>query len=218
MDDVVGVVAAGGHATRMGIKAPKSMLTVNGKTLLEYTLLSLQKAGVKTIFVFTDRKDFVAEQRQLVMGFNSIHVIEDSGVSSTIELLYTAMSLSKKTKYLFCYGNSPRSSAIYRNMHSCEKALGAIRIIRSSRRDPIKSGNNYLEPPFFVNLNIYDFACYYSSWSELFYAYADDAFYTNYNIPPEFNTCDEWEKYSRYINTHLTGDHKPNTYEPLVRQ
>lgn len=210
MTKLIGIVAAGGYASRMGILEPKPMLTVEGKTLLEYTLISLQFAGVKNILVFSNRTDYFNQQRRIVQKFDGIQLVEDYGISSTIELLYMAREICTAKKYLFCYGNAPRTSNIYKEMSDCKKHLGAIILKESSRRDLIQNGDCFLEPPFFIDESKARSFRPYRLWSELYHDYKNNIYHSHVNAPPEFNDHIGWYKYRRYIYNYIIDDLGPN--------
>ena len=215
MDNPISIVAAGGYASRMGILEPKPMLTVEGKTLLEYTLISLQLAGVRNILVFSDRTDYFDQQIKIVQKFDNIRIVKDCGISSTIELLYMAREICKGKKYLFCYGNAPRTSDIYREMSGCTKALGAITIKESSRRDLIQNENRFLEPPFFIDESKVRLLRNYRLWSELFHDCENNIYHNHVIVPPEFNDHVGWYKYRRYIYKYIIDDFGPNKANAL---
>ncbi len=215
MTNLIGIVAAGGYAKRMGILEPKPMLAIEGKTLLEYTLVSLKDAGVKNIIVFSNRTDFINQQYKIVQNFSGIQLVEDNGISSTIELLYMAREIYKATNYLFCYGNAPRTSDIYREMSNCKKEVGAIIIKKSSRRDLIQKGDTFLEPPFFINESKINLFGHYRLWSELFKDCKNSTYHSYIDAPPEFNDHIEWYKYRRYVYSHIINDLGPNKTNTL---
>ena len=215
MTKLIGIVAAGGYASRMGILEPKPMVTVEGKTLLEYTLISLQLAGVKNILVFSNRTDYFNQQYKIVQKLKGIQIVEDYGVSSTIELLYMAREICTAKKYLFCYGNAPRTSDIYREMADCKKELGAIIIKESSRRDLIQNGDCFLEPPFFIDETKVRLFRHYRLWSELFHDCTNNIYHRHVNAPPEFNDHIGWYKYRHCIYNYIIDYLGPNKANAL---
>ena len=199
MARAVGIVAAGGYGTRMGISRPKSMLVVDGVTLLEYTLMALQVAGMEDILVFSNREDCFDSQRRIVQRYRGAEVFKDGGGASTIELLYLARDICAAERYLFCYGSAPRTSCTYRDILDCPRSLGALGLPHSSRRDLIPSGDRLLEPPFLVEDGSLGFSRYYKSWSELFWSHGDNIYQQYSDHPPEFNDRSGWQRYRSYL-------------------
>jgi len=209
MTNLLGIVAAGGYASRMDISTPKSMLTIEGITLLEYTLEGLQRAGVKSVVVFTNRTDYLEQQYKISHKYDGVQIVEDRGVSSTIEMLYMARKINRHGKYLFCYGHAPRTSIIYKCLANCEKDLGGIVVNTSLRSDLIKRGNGFLEPPFFVSENKIHSLDYCRLWSKLFHSCANNIYSIPVSSSPEFNDRIGWYHYSRYMLKHVAKH--PNT-------
>lgn len=209
MTNLLGIVAAGGYASRMGISEPKSMLTIEGITLLEYTLKGLQRAGVKSIIVFTDRNDYLEQQCNISHKYDGVQVVEDRGVSSTIEMLYMARKINRYRKYVFCYGHAPRTSIIYKCLVNCERDLGGLVVNTSLRSDLIKRGNGFLEPPFFVRENKINSLNYCRIWSNLFHSCANNIYSIPASSPPEFNDQIGWYYYKRYMLEYITEHPRP---------
>ena len=122
MTELTAIIAAGGFASRMGIYKPKPMLSVEGKTLLEYTLTSLNIVNVSNVLVFNNRDEFQKDYQDIVKKYNNVELVSCGELKSTIELLYITREISPSKKYLFCYGNAPRTQILCNNITNCNKS------------------------------------------------------------------------------------------------
>lgn len=204
-NDLLAIIAAGGHASRMKILPPKSMLAVNGTTLLEITLRSILGAGVREVLVFTNRKDWLRSQRDMVSKFPRTELILDEGVNSTIELLYLAREIRLSDAYLFCYGHAPPPSGVVSEICCEDKPLGGMTNFTSTRLDRIKLNNRYLEPPFYIKEELLNSSVQYSKWSRLFSHHQNKIHKVPLAGPPEFNYSNEWNYYRHYFG-NLIGE------------
>lgn len=218
MIELTAIVAAGGFASRMGIYQPKPMLSIEGKTLLEYTLNSLQLASVRKILVFNNREEFQLDYLSIIKKYDNVELVRCNELNSTVKLLYITREISPSMNYLFCYGNAPRTQMVCRDIIHGSNHLGAINLKQSSRKDLISNGNYFLEPPFFINESTIRPFPEVVLWSDLFFKFKKYTFHYYIDAPSEFNTQAEWHSYKRYIYDYLVETPIPNNSIDMTRQ
>lgn len=196
---VCGVVAAGGFATRMGWKMPKSMAVVRGRTLLAWNLLELHLAGVRRVLVFTNRPDWVPAQQAILAAFPGTELVEDKGVGSTLELVKAAITMDAE-RILFAYGHAPTHHRHLRKLLDTDTRVACTKVSFSSRRRPIPdSEGGFLEPPVWVDRVVsLNGTC--TGWNDLLTTVGVRA--VPLATPGEFNDQREFLEYSSCLSTY----------------
>ena len=129
-------VAAGGFAERLGGNRPKSLLTIDGTSLLELTVRGALNAGARRAYVLTNRLDFITETERAVYPLRDVIVVPDTGFSSTLQLA-CEMRIAASVRTLFLYGHAPRPVSLLSEITKLEGQVTACAFSRSSRRRPM---------------------------------------------------------------------------------
>lgn len=197
------LVSAGGYATRFGSNTAKSLIYVNGVSLLERTLQSVIAGTLSPrIFVLTNRPEHTESYREICDRYDECFLSFDPGYSSTIRLVVENLPILAD-RFCFLYGHAPPSSDHISKIWELNAEVVGSAYPKSSRKDPIFSQSKYLEPPFLISKELF-ISDRIKSWSCLFSLYSRKATILETFFEPEFNNREEFQRYiersSEYIS------------------
>lgn len=200
------VVVAGGRAKRLGSMLPKSLLQVNGKPLLRYTVDELLKAGAGPILVCFDRTECIDATRDSLMGLTDVSLFQDSGYPSTFQV-FASVSHMMAERCIFAYGHAPRHHAHLMNLLNDPCSVAVSTMSASSMRTVIKAADGrFIEPPYAVAREIF-LGRTELSWNEFFLA-RQQAGLSLHRVdgPSEFNTRNEFAQYAEYVAAQFRAE------------
>jgi CTP:molybdopterin cytidylyltransferase MocA len=190
-------IAAGGFAERLGGNGPKSLLTIDGTSMLELTVRGALSAGARKAYVLTNRLEFIAETERAVSSLRDVIVVPDMGFSSTLQLA-REMRITSSVRTLFLYGHAPRPISLLNEIAQQEGEVTAYAFSRSSRRRPIARGERLLEPPFLIETQLLDTR--EDQWCNFFTSLGSRVRVLDTDDEPEFNLPDEANLYLSYVS------------------
>jgi CTP:molybdopterin cytidylyltransferase MocA len=190
-------IAAGGFAERLGGNCPKSLLTIDGTSLLELTVRGALSAGARRTYVLTNRREFLAETERAVSSLPDVVVVMDVGYSSTLQLA-REMRVVSAARTLFLYGHAPRPLSLLSEVTNQECQVTACSFRKSSRRQPIVQGKRRLEPPFMIETQLLETR--HDQWCDFFASLGSAARLLDTDDEAEFNLPDEANLYFSYIS------------------
>lgn len=190
-------IAAGGYAERLGGDCPKSLLTIDGTSLLELTVRGALSTGARKAYVLTNRREFIAETERAVSSLRDVIVVSDMGYASTLQLA-REMRVISSVSTLFLYGHAPRPLSLLKEITSQKRQVTACAFPKSSRRQPIVRGKRRLEPPFLIETQLLETR--HDQWCDFFASLGSGARVLETDDEPEFNLPDEANLYLSYIS------------------
>ncbi|NYZ74849.1 NTP transferase domain-containing protein [Candidatus Micrarchaeota archaeon] len=188
------VVAAGGKGFRMGPLAAqygnKSLILIEGKPIIAFTVEALLKAGLKKIVVAVDGESNYDQMCRIFRGKRRVRVVQDKGTGETGGIPVNFDYLLEK-KFLFIYGNAPPLASHVKAMAQ-QSADAVVSLFPfSSSRTPIvaeldgtrvkriKSQRNvfgreaFVEPPYILSKDFVPFLAQHRHWFDALKAYAE---------------------------------------------
>lgn len=195
-------IAAGGFAERLGGGRPKSLIAIDGVSLLELTVRAALSAGARTTYVMTNRAEFVSETQAVVSSFRNVIVVPDKGYSNTLQLARATRSKTLANT-LFLYGHAPRPLSLLTALLEGKRRVNACAFPASSRRHPIASGDRRLEPPFLLEPGLLEAEA--EQWCDLFTSLGSGVGVIHTDDAPEFNIPEEADLYFSYIRSLGAG-------------
>ena len=198
MSRIVGVVAAGGFARRLGAAAPKSMLHVHGITLLEHCLMSLKGAGIDEVVVYNNRTDWRDEMETVVRRYTGVRLVADQGVASTFLLARDAAGTTRASRLCFVYGHAPRPTEHFDRLLAALFPVAATSVSSSSKARVLRHRTGFVEPPFVLGSEaVHTSTC--SSWESFLARHSRQTHIVRVEGPNEANGPAEMAAYSRYV-------------------
>lgn len=76
---VVAILLAGGSGSRFGTDRPKQFLEINGRTVLEYSILAFHECDLVDRIVIVTRQDFVDEVRRISIPYPKVTHVRPGG-------------------------------------------------------------------------------------------------------------------------------------------
>jgi CTP:molybdopterin cytidylyltransferase MocA len=164
---VTAIIAAGGKASRLGSRTPKSLLLMHGRPLIQYVVDELHVAGIRSIVVLAESAAVRRELTRELNGKSGVVVAASAEVGSTLEVCRVGASLSKSTRIYFAYGHTPvPASHILKVIEQQSRFVGTA-VRSSTRKDLIQLEQElFLEPPFVFDRAL--LAGTSSTWSQLY--------------------------------------------------
>ena len=190
-------IAAGGFAERLGGDRPKSLLTIDGTSMLELTVRAALSAGARKAYVLTNRLEFLSETEAAVSALRDVVIVPDAGFASTFQLA-REMRISSSSRTLFLYGHAPRPIRLLNKITQQDNPVAAYAFSRSSRRHPIPRGERRLEPPFLIETQLLNTP--EDRWDDFFSSLGLSVHVLDTDDEPEFNLPDEANLYLSYIS------------------
>jgi len=204
------VIVVSGRGERMELGYSKVLLRVNNITLLEHTIRQLESANVNRLFILCDTVMYKDKEcAKLVQQYPNITLYQRKKVKydSTFQILkeFIIANHSVSSKILFEYGHSPHPSQYYNYISKLEMNNGVIATLFSSstRKDTaIGRCGKYIEPPYVISSELINLSSA-GRWSEFFDENRKETVEIDLlDAPNEFNSHDEYEKYSEYVRNN----------------
>jgi len=191
------IIAAGGKGFRLGSLANtygnKSLVKIQGKTILEFTVEALLKAGVTEAIVSIDNEENYEKACKAFKGKRRVKVVQDQGTGNTAQLPL-AFDYLLKEKFWFIYGNTPPLVSHLKAMNAAFNKADAIvsYFPFSTSRYPLIAeldGNQaknlkysrdslskeaFVEPPFLLRNDILPFIQKHEEWYKILPAYCQE--------------------------------------------
>ena len=188
------LVAAGGKGFRLGLLAShygnKSLILIEGKPVISFTVEALLKAGVKNIVLSVDGEKNYVKLSSLFKGKRLVRVVQDNGTGESANLpVYFDYLLEKR--FFFIYGNAPPLASHLKAMERESDADAVVSLFPfSSAQWPIVAELDgprvksimqerkmfaheaFVEPPFLLHRDIVPFLSQYGTWFGALRAYA----------------------------------------------
>ena len=129
------IILAAGRGTRFGEltkKMPKSLIPVNGKPILEYTLSSLP-SSIEEVFIVIGhlghkiKKHFGDSYNGLKVNYIKVKKLNGTGGA-----LWQAKKFLKKNRFLVLYGDDIYSKRELTRLVKCSQAFGLAKVIPPS--------------------------------------------------------------------------------------
>jgi len=190
------LVAAGGKGFRLGPLAShygnKSLILVEGKPVIAFTVEALLKAGVKKIVLSVDDEKNYVQMNRIFRGKRRIRVIQDKGTGETADLLPHFDYLLEK-KFFFVYGNAPPLASHLKAMERAASDADAVvslfpfsssgmpivadlegsRVKEIVRERRVFAHQAFVEPPFLLPKDIVPFLAQHRTWFGALKAYVE---------------------------------------------
>lgn len=205
------VVAAGGRGSRHGGTCPKSLLrTSTGQSWLAITVRECLEGGGNRVLVAQNRLEWLDETNHVLdeAGLkNSCEVQCDAGYSSSVLLLGSFRRFLERD-VLFIYGHAPRHRSHLRKLRLAlaNYSVAFTGVRSSSREDPVRIGDVYLEPPVSIDIEQIDIRTL-RTWRQIWDAAGEKARVIPTSGPGEFNTRAESLEFESLVLPELsTGE------------
>lgn len=161
------VIIAGGKASRLGLQdIPKSMVTIEGRPIIEYQILLAKRYGIKNFFILSGRLSHVITEyfgNGEHLGVHITHLVEPFplGTAGSVKLVETII----QDRFLLFYGDIVMNFAIDRlltfdEIHSpCYGTLVVHPNDHPYDSDLIEIDKNYTVTAFFSKPHSKNFYC-----------------------------------------------------------
>lgn len=200
----VGVIAAGGFGTRLGLGPPKSLVRAEGLSLLEHSIEGFLACGFTSIRVYNNRREWDDTISGIINGLSVVTLVPDPGVVSTIELAKHAAHSCDCASICFGYGHAPRPAKHLRRLLSQgEEAVVATTVAWSSKRHLLQVSGKWIEPPYVLPAALLRGGC--PTWETLLGQAGTRIITVPVPGPPEPNWPVEMRAYVRYIQCPRSG-------------
>lgn len=195
------LIAAGGRGVRMGNCGPKSLIQIDGKPLLRYTLECLKEAGFKNLLVCIDDARLEPCYRTASSAIAGASLILGPPQPSTFPVA-RQHAQACHDNFVFAYGHAPRPPELFARMRCAPSSLCGCLVEDSSLREPVRIGSaQFLEPPFCLPKRLIEESTAVS-WMEFFEQHRGLIRSFPADGPPEFNHPEEFERYAAYLRGH----------------
>ncbi len=217
------LIAAGGKGTRLGALAKKygnkSMVPINGKPILLYTIQWLKDAGIQEVIVSVNYAEQYEVIRDLLAHEPGVRVIRNNFRQSSAQSIPTARHLLD-ARFLFVYGHAPVPVEHIRLMdtasHGHVVASAYPTTSQGAGRKPVainengyvvlnEEGSLFIEPPHILNTEFVRILAKTGSWKESFRRYKKHIFGVRANHPSEFHYPKDFERFKRIMMMKLKG-------------
>lgn len=200
LNTITAVIAAGGFATRFGGGAPKSLRTVAGKSLLEYTVAEVARVGIGSFIVFNNRPEFDVDLSIAVAPYGSFEIVNDRGVPNTFQLAKQAALAINSQYILFMYGHAPRPfSHLIKLIEMFHTPVVATSVSSTTQLSAVASPCGYLEPPHIIATSILRQTSYVD-WKSFLTDPSVDLTFVEADGPGEANLLPELISYANYLD------------------
>ena len=194
---VTGVIFAGNNGFSYDdVFMPKSLLEVNGRTLLEYTVENMSELKLPEIYVFCDDNEInEIKYHNILARYENAKLIVCDSYDSTLTVVQNFIGLFSEY-ILFLYGNSPNSAKYLDSLMTSEMTVSCYD--ESTKKNKIRVNGKFLEPPYFIKRSlIYDSPAI--TWLTFFTMNKDKIKFVKDDGPCEFNSKEEFMVYKNYI-------------------
>lgn len=218
-----GVIYAGSNRFSINDRfMPKSLLEVNSKTLLEYTLENMLKLDLSEIYVFCD--DCIDEYKKILEQYQNVKLLFCDSYNSTFNVVQNYIGLFNEY-IMFIYGNTPKSPRFLKalfnqdedlvttsylnarkesqiidnfedpSVYNAKKSQGII--LDETKESQIIINDNLVKPPYLIKKEIaIDSPAI--TWHTFFTMNKDKLVFVKDDVC-DFDTLEEFQEYQKYV-------------------
>lgn len=198
-DSVTGVVFAGSNGFSCnGVFMPKSLLEVNKKTLLQYTIENMLELNLSEIYVFCDENEII--YNNIVAKYENVHLMVCDNYDSTFFIVQNYIGLFTGEYILFLYENSPNSPKYLESLMTNELVVSTYS--NSTKKSKIRIDDKFVEPPYFIKKSfVYNTTAI--TWLTFFTVNKNKITFIKDLGPCEFNTQEEFMTYKDHVSKNF---------------
>lgn len=213
------LVAGGGKGTKLGALARrygnKSLVPVNGRPTILYTVRWLREAGIGDIIVTVNYRSEAEKLRELFRSMAYVRVVTNRFRKSSAQCVGPALPFLDP-RFLFIYGHAPAPPAhLVRLIESARGGIAVSLYPTTTQENPkpatlgvrgnvslADDGDCYVEPPHVMNRGFARLLERTASWSAALYAYVGTIPGVPAHHPSEFHYPADYQRFRTFMRRY----------------